>query len=458
MTSRAMTGGAEGASVSAAYRGWVLVMLMLLYMFNFIDRSILNTVGQAVKQDLGLSDLELGLLGGTAFALFNGGLAIPVARLADRFNRVTILSVAAAFWSAMTVLCGFTQTYGQLLLARMGVGAGEAGGAAPSQSLISDYFPPHRRSLALSVYVLGVPLGILLGAIGSGWISENVSWRAAFVIVGAPGVLLAIVTWLTVREPPRGRFDLAPDTGETPSLLAVLRRVGSKRSFLHMVTAGVIVNFAALGLLQFLHPYFVRQFEMDYTQAASLYGVINGVSSGAGFFLGGWLTDRLGARDVRFYAWVPAIGMLCAVPLYVAGLLQSDWRLATALLLLPGLFVSTYFAPTFAVAHNLVGPRMRASVTAIAALLINVVGGAGGPAAVGFLSDRFAAQAFEGEFGRLCAPGGGELPQACGSASAAGLQQALVLIVLLFLWAGVHYVLAGRALSRDLGEPTPGAD
>lgn len=433
------------------YRAWVLTMLVTLYMFNFIDRSILNTVGQAVKQDLGLSDLQLGLLGGTAFALFNGGLAIPVARLADRFNRVAILSAAAAFWSAMTVVCGLTQTFWQLLLARMAVGAGEAGGSAPSQSLISDYFPPDRRALALSIYVLGVPIGILLGAVSSGWLSETLSWRAAFVVVGAPGVIVALIAWLTIREPPRGGLDPAHvDTGGTPSLLTVVRRVARKPALLHMVWAGVIVNFSALGFLQFLHPYLVRQFAMDYTHAATLYGVINGLSSGVGFFLGGFLTDRLAGRDVRVYAWLPAAGMACAVPLYLLGLLQTDWRLATAFLLLPGLFVSVYFGPTFAVAHNMVEPRMRASVTALAALFINVVGGAGGPAVVGFLSDRFASAAFAGDFAVLCAPGAESVGEACRVASAQGLRYALIAVTLLYLWAGLHYLVAARTLPRDL--------
>ncbi|WP_439817291.1 spinster family MFS transporter [Zavarzinia sp. CC-PAN008] len=442
---------------SPAYRRWVLFILLIVYMVNFIDRSILNTVGQAVKADLKLTDLELGLLGGLAFAVVNGTLAVPIARLAERYSRVKIIAISVAVWSAFTAVCGLAGNFWHMLVARIGVGVGEAGGAAPVQSLISDYYPPEKRATALSIYVTGVPIGILLGAAGSGWLVENMSWRTAFMVVGLPGILLAVVVWATIIEPPRGYAEkAAPSTEPPPPLMAVVRRMLGRRSLVHMILGGIIANFAAYGALQFTHPYFVRQYHLGYAEAALMFGLMVSITSLIGFLLGGIGTDRLATRDKRWYAWVPALGMIAATPLIITGLAQPSFWMMFVILMLPNIGVSTYFGPTFASIHNMVDPRMRASATALGALGMNLIGAAFGPVLAGWLSDVFARGAYAGDFAVAC-PGGAapadalpDLVAACQQASATGLQHALMAMAVFYLWAGLHYLLASRSIRRDL--------
>lgn len=421
---------------------WTLVLLSLVGTFNYIDRSILNTLGQMVKTDLALSDLELGLLGGAAFALFNGLVSIPVARLADRHNRVRIVGIALAFWSAMTALCGAAQNFLQLCLARIAVGIGEAGGGPPSIALLSDHFPPHRRATAISLYALGIPLGILFGATASGWLAEQYGWRLAFVIVGLPGVVLALLVLLTVREP-REAGSLHDDANPS-GLRAVLRHLLRWRSFRHMLLGAGLANFGITGLTQFLHPFFVRSYEVGYSEAATLFGLVAGVSSGLGFAFGGVIADHFGGRNGRAYAFVPALGLLMAAPIYVAALSAPYGWPAIALLIVGGTFVSVYFGPTLAITQNLADPGMRATATALFAVTINLVGGALGGLFVGLLSDAFA-----GAAAPACA-GAASAAADCLAASATGLRHALLVHSGVFIWAAVHFHIAGRTLAADL--------
>ncbi|MBU1374717.1 MAG: MFS transporter [Alphaproteobacteria bacterium] len=435
-----------------ADRRWALIVLVAISTVAFIDRSILNTVGQAIKDDLKVSDLQLGLLGGAAFAVLYGLLAIPVARLAEHRSRVAIISIAVAVWSAMTALSGFANSFTHLLLARIGVGVGEAGAGAPSQSLLSDYYPPEKRASVFSILGLATPLGIIIGGLGGAVVAQQFGWRAAFLIVGAPGLVIALIAWLTLKEPPRGFSEGRRDQGAPPPLSAVLTRLGASRTFRHFLIAAVIINFVGFSGMSFLHPFLVRTFNVDYTTAAFAFVIVNSISLAGGYLAGGFITDRLVKRDLRWYAWAPAIGMALAAPAYIAGFLQTQWIAAILVLILPGLFSGVYFGPTFAVTHNLVEPRMRASATALLSVVMSLVGMTTGPVVTGWLSDLFAARAFTlGDYAACSADGGAaDLTEACRVASAVGIRNALVVIVTLFWWASLHYLLAARSIRAEL--------
>ena len=455
MKGAAADGGALAATTSGA-RAWAVFLLLLIYVFNFIDRSIIGTLGQAIKEDLKITDLQLGMLGGLVFALFYTVLGLPIARLAERNNRVSIVAVAALFWSLMTTLCGFATSYTHLLLCRLGVGVGEAGYVPAGQSLITDYFPPQKRSTAVALFNLGIPLGMLFGALAAGWIAKTWGWRAAFLIVGAPGMILGLLIKLTVKEPPRGQYD-GGSSEEAPPLSAVIKRLTSKKSFFHMTMGAGAASFAGYSMMQFTHPFLVRVFHLDYALAAVVAGLITGGSTAVSMAAGGFLPDLFGKKDRRFYAWIPAAGVFLTCPLMVAGFLSPTWQVSAALLLAAGMFQFLFMPPTYACCHNMVEPRMRASTAAIVVLSMNIIGLMCGPTFTGFASDHFAAQTFNmGDYAALC-PGGKALPGAaaavdgaCKLAAASGLRTALLIASLGFIWSSLHYVLAARTLREDV--------
>lgn len=431
-------------------RRFALMMLLAVSTVAFIDRTILNTVGQAIKDDLGLSDFQLGLLGGAAFAIFYGVLGIPVARLAERYNRVRIISISIAVWSAMTALCGFANGFAGLLFARIGVGVGEAGAGAPSQSLIADYFPPDRRASAFGILGLATPIGIILGGIGGAVVAQHFGWRPAFLLVGIPGLLLAAFVWLTMKEPARGLSDGKLAGEVAPPLSAVVRRLASSRAFRNIVLAGTVVNFVGFAGMSFAHPFFVRNFPVSYTEAAIAFALINSVSLAGGYLLGGLVTDKLGKRDVRWYGWAPAICMVLAAASYMIGFSQSTWFRTVLFLIPPGFFAGVYFGPTFAITHNLVEPRMRASATAILTLTMSVLGMTVGPILTGWLSDLYAARAFDGDYAALCGESGAMAIDACRLASAQGLRSALVTVCAFYVLAGLFFLRAAGSLPQEL--------
>lgn len=442
---------AAGAAMplpTARERRRALGLLLAVSTVAFIDRTILNTTGQAIKTDLKLSDFQLGLLGGAAFALLYGLLGIPVARLAERYNRVRIIVIAMTAWSAMTALCGVAGGFTGLLLARIGVGVGEAGAGPPSQSLIADYFPPDRRASAFGVLGLATPIGIILGAIGGALIAEHFGWRAAFLLVGLPGLLLAAIVWFALPEPPRGLSDGRLASAEAPPFGAVLRRLAGSRAFRNLVSAGTVVSFVGASGMTFAHPFFVRSFPVGYTEAALAFALINSVSLAGGYLLGGMLTDRLGRRDVRWYGWVPAVCMVLTAVTYMIGFSQHTWLWTIVLLVPPGLFAGVYFGPTYAITHNLVEPRMRASATAILTITISMIGMTLGPMVTGWLSDIFAARAFAGDYAAAC--GDASTLPACVAASAAGLRTALVTVCSLFVIAAFNFLRTAASLPREL--------
>ena len=486
---------APRAAFSRGYRGMVLSLLLTAYVFNFIDRTILATIGQAVKEDLRITDAQLGLLGGLYFALLYTMLGIPLARLAERRSRTWIITVSLVVWSGFTAMSGLAQSYAQLALMRFGVGIGEAGLSPPAHSLISDHYPPQRRASALAIFSLGIPLGTMVGAVAGGWLAQHYSWRVAFVAVGAPGVLLALVFRLLVREPARGASDFAPPrlvedlaapvepprgvVGELREIGAVARTLFGAPPVFHMVMGVTLASFAGYGMGAFIPPHYIRNFSLGLAQTGLIYGLISGVSAGVGTLAGGFVTDRLGKRSAAWYARVPAIGLLIAGPLYILSFNQADWRTTALLMLLPGMFAYVYLAPTFAVVQNAVEVRRRATATAILFLFLNLIALGGGPPLAGWLIDRLGGWNFNhpgahaawtslaGAFG--ASPGGAAYAAACpggvparhapaavaaGCRAAIGLstRQGISLMALFYVWAALHYFLASRGMARRVAE------
>ncbi|HXA92501.1 MAG TPA: MFS transporter, partial [Steroidobacteraceae bacterium] len=306
---------------------------MSAYVFNAMDRNIVSIIGQAIKVDLKLTDAELGLLGGTAFAALYAFGGIPVARLAERFNRVNILTLSLALWSGLTALAGLAGSFAQLLCIRLGVGVAESGCSPPAYSLISDYFEPRRRASAFSIYTCAISIGYLLAAVAGGYTVQRMGWRAACVLVGLPGIAMAILIRALVREPPRGHSDAPTDIattapppsfslrGEWSELSAVGRALLLDPPIRNMVLGVTLSGFASYGLYAFVPPYFTRAFGLDYATVGLIAGLTGGVAVGIGIALGGFLADFLAARGARWYALVPGVGVALSAPVYVIALL-----------------------------------------------------------------------------------------------------------------------------------------
>lgn len=437
------------------YRFWFLSLLILIYASSFVDRIFLSVVGQALKVDMHLSDTELGLLGGLAFSIFYATLGIPMARLAERYSRVLLTSISIVLWSGMTALCGTATGFWSLLLYRLGVGVGEAGSTPTAHSMISDLFPEGRRATALALYAFGPPIGVIAAAVGGGWVAQQFGWRHAFVVVGLPGLVLGALALLTLREPQRP----ADDGGKIPSLGSVVGTLVASRAFNHMLLGTVIGGFAQYGINLFLAVYMTRVYGMGLAQAGLVFGLILGFGGITGNALGGYLADKLGARDRRWYAWVPAIGTLIGFPVMVAAFLQSDWRVAIPMLAVCSLALSMWNGPTFSIVQGLVTPRMRATASAFVFLLMNLVGQGLGPTTVGLLSDNFATRLFaDGDYKALCHVGHGAhgaaaavqgpMAAACGQASSMGLRYAMLAMTTVLLWSAFHYFRAARYVKR----------
>jgi len=449
------------------YRSWFLLLLVLIYASSFVDRIIIAVVGQAMKMEMNLSDLQLGLLNGLAFSIFYSLLGLPIARLAERFNRVVLIALSIGAWSVMTALCGTAGAYWQLLIYRLGVGIGEAGSTPTAHSLISDQFGPRRRASALSIYALGPPLGVLAGALGGGLMVQHMGWRPVFFVVGLPGLIFGLLAWITLREPRRGAAEVggAHAAAPVPPLREVLTVLFSSRAFVQMLLGTVIGGFAQYGINLFIPIYLTRVYGLSFAQAGLIFGLMIGVGGILGNMLGGLLADSLGAKDRRWYAWVPALGTAIGFPLVAIAFTLGQWPVAVALVFVATVTLSMWNGPTFAVVHGIVEPRMRATASACVFLLMNLVGQGLGPTTVGFLSDRFATRLFaQGEFKVVCAASGvggphgahgpaalvqGPFAAACHDASAYGIRYAMLAVSVALVWSAVHYFLASRHLSRS---------
>jgi MFS family permease len=432
------------------YRAWVLLLFALVATFGFVDRIIVQVLVQPIKAELRVSDAKMGLLGGLTFAVLYALLSIPIARLAERKNRVAIISIGTALWSLATAVCGFASNFSQLLLARIGVGIGEAAGAPATGSVIADYFPRERRASAMAIYGLAVPLGALLGGSAGGFIALHWGWRTAFFVAGLPGIALALLQWLTVREPPRGQNDPGLDTASTPPFSAVLRRFRERPSLVHIVSGAAVSTVAGYGLSYFMAAYLTRRYGLNYAQAGLLTGLISSLPAALSIIAGGFLTDWAGRRAAHWYALIPALGTALCAPLYIAAFRADTWMAATVLLAATAMCQYAYIPAAAAITQNMMEPRMRASAAAVNGLIYTLIGQGLGPLIVGALSDHFARRAFVGDFARACGADAGVVSVACGQAAANGLQTALTLCALLYIWSATHLALGARTLGRDL--------
>lgn len=412
----------------SAKRNYALVLLTIVYSFNFIDRQLLSVLQESIKIDLSLSDSQLGLLTGFAFAIFYVTAGIPIARWADRGNRRNIVAASVGIWSFMTAISGFAQNYTQLLAARIGVGVGEAGGSPPSHSIVSDIFPPAKRASALAFYSTGVNIGILFGFLLGGWLNEFFGWRVAFMVVGVPGILLAFLVRVTLKEPIRGLLENKQVSDEQASFTEVLSLLWKRRTFRHMAIAGGLNAFAGYGHVTWVNSFFLRSHEMSAGELGTWLALSSGLFAAIGVFGGGLLADKLAPRDKRWYMWLPAIAtFLCVPPMFVVYLSGNPY-VALSIAFIPGLFHNVYLGCSIATTHGLVGLRMRATASAILLLVLNVIGLALGPVLVGFLSDS--------------------LEPSYGTES---LRYAmLILLPAVMLWSSWHFYRAARTLKDDL--------
>ena len=441
---------------SARYVRWLLLLLFLVNSSASMDRTIVASLGQYIKRDMGISDFQLGMLGGLSFAVFYALMGLPIAWLADRTNRTRMVAAVTAIWSAMTALSGAAGAYWQLFLFRIGVGFGEAGCLPCAHSLISDHVPRAKRGAAIAIFTLGIPAGALAGAMGGGFITQNFHWRWAFVAAGGPGLIIALLCWLTLKEPPRGYSDGAA-VSEPPPLMASVRHLFAKPSFVHLLIGSTLTVFAINGMFQFVVPLLVRTFHLMPAKAGLLFGLVNGVAAGAGTVLGGYFADWAGKRDQRWYVWTAAIGMALAGPFYLIALRQPTAAAMTTALAAGAICHFLYAGPSIAAVQTMAPPRMRAAASAVMSLGTIIIGSGLGPTIVGLASDILAARAFtQGDY-RLICPGGmaphgapDALRQACGAASATGVGQAMTIAAAICIWAALHYLLAARTLRKDL--------
>jgi len=447
---------------SKKYTGWMLVLLATVYASNSADRYVLNILAQPIKLELNISDTQLGLLSGLAFGVFYAMFGYPLARLSERFGRVNVVSVCTFVWSAMTALCGTAANFTQLMLYRFGVGIGESGLPAPTHSMLSDYYPPEKRNSAIALFSIGVPIGSFFGSIAGGWLAERYGWRTAFVIVSLPGFLLAPLLRLTVKEPPRGNWDAsrrvdAPPVA-TPPLGAVIKKLFATRTYRHFFTAGfATMAFTSGGV--FVGAYYVRRFHIDYATVGLVVGLLSGVASLAGTFLGGFLTDWFGRRDKRWYALVPAVVLLMAVPLVWLGYLQTSWQAQVAIMLIPGALITITTVPFYGITQNLMPARMRASAAAVMFFMVNIVLGVGA-VFYGMAMDAATQHIFAGyglgDYVAICGRGGGQalaaMAKSCDLALAEGTRWTLAVGATGYLWSVIHLLIASRTITQDMNE------
>lgn len=384
-----MSGNSVPDANGTSRRGIVLAMLLLVYIFNFVDRQILAILAAPIQAELSLSDGQMGLLGGLAFALLYSTMAVPLAVLADRTSRSWVIAISLVVWSGFTALCGLAQNFWHLLIARVGVGVGEAGGVAPSYALIGDYFPSNRRATALAIYSLGIPVGSAVGVLAGGYIAAMVDWRLAFFVVGLAGVLIAPAFKLLVKDLPKQAPIAAPWPGVSSSagLSSTARILAAKPAFWFMAFGAAASSALGYGIGFWLPSLLIRSFGLDLVDTSQFIGALLLVGGVAGMLAGGWLGDRLGKRDRAFYSWLPSLAFILGAPLFAAGILSTSVTLAFLLFLIPQALSYVWIGPVLSAVQHLVEPTSRSTASALFLLINNLIGLGGGIFALGALSD-----------------------------------------------------------------------
>ena len=411
--------------------GWypylVVLILGLVYTFSYLDRQIVAILAEPIKNDLNLTDTQVGMLSGLMFALFYTAFGIPVAWLADRKNRVRIVALACFLWSVFSGLCGLAQNFTHLVIARIGVGVGEAGGSSPSMSIIADYFPPHKRGGAISLFSLGVPLGATIGVAFGAWVAGEYGWRTAFIAVAIPGVLLSLLLLLLVREPKRGRYDPPAEVKAEPASMKECIETYKKTPTLSLLllSAGTY-SFVFNAFGAWAPALLMRAKGATLEDISVYYSVVFGLAMAIGMFASGFLADRFALRRVSAYAIFPAVALAIGVPFFVASVMADNWQLALGLLAVPMLMNMMFVAPGFAIVQNVAPANQRATASAILMFVNNLVGMGLGPLFVGALSQHFSKTMESG----------------------AALQQAMLWITPFYIPAIIALVLVGKALEK----------
>ena len=415
--------------VSRDYLNYVVAVLWVVMLLRFVDLQIVAVLLESIRREFEVSDTLLGLMTGSAFAIFYGTLGVPIAWLADRYNRRNIIVAAVGLWSAMTALCGLAGSFTSLFIARMGVGVGEAGGQPPAYSLVSDYVPPEKRSSVFAILNSAVPFGVFCGFIIGGWVNLHYGWRAAFMVVGLPGVLIALLIWLTVREPPRGLSDNRTNVAPVP-LGESLSYLWRTRSYRHLVLATTIFTLGAIGSGIWIPSFFVRVHGMANAEVAVWLAFIYGGGGVLGAMLGGYLADRLVARnnDKRWYAWLSAIAAAAILPFSFFVYLWPDP--VTALLVHIGttILMHSWMGPAYGTVQSIAGLPRRAMAAAVNGFAVNLLALGLGPLIVGAASDYFNARFGENSL----------------------RYSILAVVVVCYSWAALHFFLASRTLRQDL--------
>lgn len=372
---------------------YILTLLFLFYLFNFLDRQIVNILAEPIKHDLGLADWQLGAMTGLAFALFYTVLGIPLARFADRpsTDRPKLMAVCAAIWSIMTALCGTASNFMQLMLFRIGVGIGEAGCSPAAHSLISDLVPKERRARAMSTYSLGIPIGKLLGMVVGGVVAQAFGWRVAFMLVGIPGVILGLVAWFTMRDPRRDKPRPAVAAPVLP-LREAIRDLVPNGTLWWISLAGAFMSFLSYGQAAFVGSFFIRVHGLTVGEAGVYLGIAFGVAGAIGTWAGGQIVDRLAVRNPRANVLVPAVTSICGAVLFVAAIASSSFTTAIVFLAMASAFNSAWYGPVFAVIQGIVRPEQRATAAAVHLFVVAMIGLGFGPLIFGVISDWLNAQ------------------------------------------------------------------
>jgi MFS family permease len=413
------------AEMSAGLRRRVLTLLFLAYVLNFVDRNIIGILAVPIRKEFGLSDTALGGLG-VAFGVLYAIVAIPIARLADRRSRVRTIGASIALWSLFTALCGAAQSYAQLAIARIGVAVGEAGGIAPSYSLIADYFPRDRRSRALAIFSLGIPVGSALGIMFGGWVAVTFDWRTAFLAAGIAGIPVAALIAGLVPEPVRGAFDRPAPPG-VPTMSEAARRLTRIPSFWLLSLGAALGSIPGYGLIFWLPSLFHRSFGLSLGEASSFYGSVILVGGVAGIWLGGWLGDRTGPSRPAAYALIPALCFLLAVPLFVGGLFAPSLAAAWCLFALAQMLTLSWLGPVVTAVQHIVVPQVRATASASFLFINNIVGISGGIYLLGWVSDLLKA-----------------------AHGADSLRYSILYVLGFYLVSAVVYLIASTRLRRDI--------
>jgi predicted MFS family arabinose efflux permease len=413
--------------LSTSYKIYALGLLVLVYISNYADRILLGILLPAIKAEFGLTDTELGFLHGTAFAIFYATLGVPIAIYADRGNRKLVIVAATAMWSAMTALCGLAQTYWQLVGARIGVGVGEAGSNPPSHSIISDLFTLKYRGTALAIFSQGVSLGIVVGLYGGAQIAEAYGWRVAFYALGLPGLLIALLVLFTLVEPRRGASDGHSFTGDPPSLLTTLRFIAAQPSLVHILIGATLATLVGYSGVLWWPSFIMRSHGLSPADMSAFLSLVFGLGSGFGIFLGGYLSDYFGRRDVKLMPRVVSIAIIAGFPFGLALYLVDESALVFLLIGIPAAAGGMYLGPSIAMVQSLVAVRMRTVASALFLFIINLIGMGLGSLMIGGLSDG--------------------LKPTYGDDA---LRYALLAITVFNLWAVFHYWRAGHFIGADL--------